>query len=126
MKRLTAAFAILMLLLGASLALGRSMERLAEDYTQQLRTAQQLAEQGDWAQARTITQRVYQQWEKKSFFLHALLRHDDTDQILISFRAVEQYLQLQEMDQYAAANATLIVQLELLAEMEQATVENVL
>ena len=37
-----------------------------------------------------------------------------------------QYLDLEEMDQYAAANADLISQLELLSEMEQATVVNVL
>ena len=35
-------------------------------------------------------------------------------------------LKLEEMDQYAAANAQLIAQLELLAEMEDPSLENVL
>ena len=54
------------------------------------------------------------------------MRHSDTDQILRGFRCVLQYLTLQEMDQYAAANADLIAQIRLLSEMEQATLVNVL
>ena len=54
------------------------------------------------------------------------MRHSDTDQILRSFQAVLEYLPLQEPDQYNAANADLIAQLELLAEMEQVSVANVL
>ncbi len=126
MKRLFAALAILILLLCSSLYTGHRVSQLADSCIQQLRSAQQLATQNDWAQASSITQQAYQTWQDHDFSLHALMRHDDTDQILLSFRAVEQYLQLEEMDQYAAANATLITQLELLAEMEQPTVENVL
>lgn len=126
MKRLIAALVILGLLFAGSLTLGWSIDRMVGNYVQQLQAAQQLAEQDDWEQARAITQRVYQKWEGHKVPLHALLRHNDTDQIQISFRAVEQYLKLEEMDQYAAANATLIAQLELLAEMEEATLENVL
>ena len=65
-------------------------------------------------------------WQERSFWLHALLRHSDTDQVLLLFRSVEEYLKLEEMDQYAAANAQLIAQLELLAEMEDPSLENVL
>ena len=54
------------------------------------------------------------------------MRHSDTDQILRGFRTVMEYLRLQEPDQYNAANADLITQLELLAEMEQPSVVNVL
>ena len=45
--------------------------------------------------------------------------------ILRAFRSVLQYLDIREMDQYAAANADLMVQLELLSEMEQASLGNV-
>ena len=126
MKRLWAACAILLLLLAVSLYSGRAINRLTSDCIQQLTAAQQLATQDDWPQARAITQQVFQNWQEHSFSLHALLRHAEADQILISFRTVEQYLQLEEMDQYAAANITLITQLELLSETEQATLENVL
>ena len=54
------------------------------------------------------------------------MRHSDTDQVLRGFRTVLEYVRLQEPDQYNAANADLITQLELLAEMEQPSVANVL
>ena len=50
----------------------------------------------------------------------------DTDQILRTFRQVIQYLELEELDQYAAANADLVAQLELLSEMEQPSLVNIL
>ena len=126
MRRLFAALAILLALLSASFYVSRRLDSMTGSCIQQLKAAQQLANQEDWEQARTITARVYETWTDHSFALHALLRHNDTDQILLSFRAVDQYLQLEEMDQYAAANAALITQLQLLAEMERPTVENVL
>ena len=126
MKRLFIACSILLLLFGLSVYVGARVETLTSSYIQQLTTAKELAAQEDWSQASAITRQVYQDWTEQAFFLHALLRHSDTDQILLSFRAVEQYLSLEEMDEYAAANASLITQLELLAEMEQATAENVL
>lgn len=126
MKRLFAALGLLLLLLAGSIYSGWRVEQMTNDCIGQLYQAQQMARADNWEQARSITKRVYQNWQEHGFALHALLRHQDTDQILMSFRAVEQYLMLEEMDQYAAANATLIVQLELLAEMEQASVENVL
>lgn len=126
MKRLLCACAILLSLFSACFLTGRAVDQLSSQYVQQLTTAQQLARQENWPQARSITQSVFQSWEEHSFFLHSLLRHSDTDQILLSFRSVEEYLRLEEMDQYAAANAQLITQLELMAEMEYPTLENVL
>ena len=54
------------------------------------------------------------------------MRHSDIDQVLRAFRQVLEYVRLREPDQYNAANADLMTQLELLAEMEQATIVNVL
>ena len=45
---------------------------------------------------------------------------------MLTFREVQEYLTLQEMDQYTAANARLITQLRLLAETEQLSLKNVL
>ena len=44
-------------------------------------------------------------WQDSHFYLHVVMRHSDTDQILRTFQSVLQYLELQELDQYAAANA---------------------
>lgn len=126
MKRLFIACALLFSLLGCSVLAGMKVQKLSDQYIQQLSAAQQLAQRDNWEQARSITKDVFSDWEKHHFLLHALLRHSDTDQILLSFRGVEEYLKLEETDQYVAANAQLITQLELMADMEQATLGNVL
>ena len=88
--------------------------------------AQSLARSGRWEQAEQLTHQVYNQWQGSHFYLHTVMRHADTDEILRAFQAVLEYLDIQELDQYTAANVDLIVRLQLLAEMEQASLVNVL
>lgn len=126
MKRLWIAAAILVLMLGASLVNGWYVQSLTGEMTKQLRQAQSFTELDDWERAESVTRQVYEDWQEHHFYLHTLMRHSDTDQVLRAFRQVLEYLQLQEPDQYNAANADLIAQLELLAEMEQPSVVNVL
>ena len=126
MKRLYIAAALLILLLGVSLANGWYAQNITGEMCRELRQAQLLAEVEDWSQAESITRQVYEDWQGRHFYLHTLMRHSDTDQVLRAFRQVLEYLRLQEPDQYNAANADLMAQLELLAEMEQASVVNVL
>ncbi|USF25115.1 hypothetical protein N510_003588 [Firmicutes bacterium ASF500] len=126
MKRLYIALALLALLLGASLANAWYAQSLTGDMTDRLRQAQSLAEGENWDQAEAVTRQVYEDWQDHHFYLHTFMRHSDTDQVLRAFRQVLEYLRLQEPDQYNAANADLVAQLELLAEMEQASVVNVL
>ena len=126
MKRLYIAAALLIALLGASLTNAWYAQRLTGGMREELSRAQHLTEQGNWGRAEALTRQVYEDWQSHHFYLHALMRHSDTDQVLRAFRTVLEYLQLQEPDQYNAANADLMAQLELLAEMEQATVVNVL
>ena len=126
MKRLWIAAALLAFLLGASLANAWYAQRLTEDLGQRLRQAQALTQEENWDQAQSVTRQVYEDWQSHHFYFHTLMRHSDTDQILRGFRQVLEYLSLQEPDQYNAANADLIAQLELLAEMEHASVVNVL
>lgn len=126
MKRLLCAFIILYFLLTVSLVSGRQVKALSDQLILQLETAQKLADRQDWEQARRLSAQAFQTWENRSFFLHTRLQHNDLDQILLSFHSIEEYLNLEEMDQYAAANAQLTAQLALLAEMELATLENVL
>ena len=126
MKRLWTAAALLALLLAGSLANAQYAQTLCAGLSGRLEQAHTLAKEEQWEQAQALTREVYQNWQSHTFYLHTVMRHSDTDQILRSFQAVLQYLELQEMDQYAAANADLVTQLRLLAEMEQASVDNVL
>lgn len=126
MKHFTIASVILVLLIGGSLYNAWYAQSLTDGLALRLERAQELAQQNQWDQAAHITREVYQDWQGHHFYLHTVMRHSDTDQILRAFRCVLQYLALQEMDQYAAANADLIAQIQLLSEMEQASLVNVL
>lgn len=126
MKRLWIAAALLLFLLGASLANAWYARNVTDGMRERLRQAQTSAEQGDWSRAEALTRQVYEDWQGRHFYFHTTMRHSDTDQVLREFRAVLEYIRLQEPDQYNAANADLMAQLELLAEMEQPTIVNVL
>ena len=126
MRRLWLAAGLLVLLLAASLTNGWYAQKLTGGMREDLRQDQHLAGQEDWSRAEAVTRQVYEDWQNHHFYFHTLMRHSDTDQVLRAFRQVLEYLRLQEPDQYNAANADLMAQLELLAEMEQATVVNVL
>ena len=126
LKQILPSALLLAALLALSLYCSQSLDRLTDNCTLQLTCAQQLAEQGDWEQARTITQETSRIWQSLNTPLYALLHHTEADDVLLSFCAVEEYLKLEEMDQYAAANATLIQQLKLLAEIQQHSLMNVL
>ncbi|MBO5340115.1 MAG: DUF4363 family protein [Oscillospiraceae bacterium] len=126
MKHLWIAAAILFVLLGGTLGNSQYLTSIIGGYEQQLTRAQQLASRGDWDESERITRQVYADWEKHGFYFHSLLRHVDIDEILLTFHEVQEYLKLEESDQYNAANAKLITQLGLLAEMEQLTLKNIL
>ena len=126
MKRLWIAAGLLALLLGASLTNAWYAQKLTGNMGERLRQAQTLTGQGNWDRAEALTRQVYEDWQDHHFYFHTLMRHSDTDQVLRAFRQVLEYLRLREPDQYNAANADLVAQLELLAEMEQASVVNVL
>lgn len=125
-QRMIASCLTLAVLLGLSLLNGWYAGTLTQQAAQQLTQAQELADAGNWDGALSITETVFQQWQSHDFYFHAIMRHTDTDQILRTFHGVLQYLRLEEMDQYSAANADLITQVQLLGEMEQASPENVL
>ena len=122
MKRLVSAAALLLILLGASLWNAWYADRLTGRMAGQL----EQAAQGDGEGAARLSRESFGLWQAHDAYLHVMMRHSDTDQILRAFRAVEQYLALEEPDQYTAANAELICQLELLSEMEQPSLVNIL
>ena len=126
MKRLWISVAILLVMLGATLGNSWYLNNLISGFTQELTSAHHLAAQNQWASARETTQGVSEHWQKHDFYLHVMLPHRDIDDIHLTFQEVEEYLELKESDQYNAANAKLIAQLGLLAEMEQLNLKNIL
>lgn len=126
MKRLWIAATILLCMLGGTLANSWYLNRLVSTLDQQLAAAHVLACQDSWDTASRITQQAAEQWQAHDFYVHIMLPHRDLDEISLTLREVQEYLALEETDQYTAANAKLMAQLGLLAEMEQLTVKNIL
>lgn len=126
MKRLWIAVAILLAMLGSTLANSYCFNNIINNYTQQLTAAHRMAEADNWESACELTAQVIARWHKHDFYFHVMLPHRDIDEIHLTFQEVEEYLKLEESDQYNAANAKLIAQLGLLAEMEQLNWKNVL
>lgn len=126
MKRLWISVTILLVMLGATLGNSWYLNSLISDFTQNLTSAHRLAARDDWASARQITGQVTDHWQKHDFYFHVMLPHRDIDEIHLTFQEIEEYLELEEADQYNAASAKLITQLGLLAEMEQLNLKNIL
>ena len=126
MKQFWLALGLLLAMLGATWGNAVYMDDLAGTVTQGLNAAQEMALRGAWDQAEEVTRQCFGQWNDHHAYLHIVSRHNDTDEILISFREVMQYLELEEMDRYAAENRELVSHITLLAEMEQPDWLNVL
>lgn len=126
MKRLWFAAAILLAMLGSTLGNSFYLNQLIDNYEQHLTSAHQSALQGSWDSAAQLTRQVEEDWQEHDFYLHVMLPHKDIDAIHLTFREVREYLELEETDQYTAANAKLMAQLGLLAEMEQLNIKNIL
>lgn len=126
MKRVWAAVGLLGLLFGGTLTHSFYMAGFVRELTTTLEEAEAQAEQGSWDRAEELTQTARDRWEAQRRYLHITLRHGDTDEVYTGFREVAEFLQCREGGEYSAANAHLIAELELLAEAEQFTIENIL
>lgn len=125
MKRLWIALALLAALLCGTLLHTWSLRGFTQGLTDSLDQAQALTRADRWEEARSLTEDTLQTWRDRDVYLHVLLRHADTDQIYAGFQETLALLDSQEYGEYAAANARLITQIELLSEAEQLTLKNV-
>lgn len=126
MKRSVAAICILLGLLAGTWAHSRYIDRFTGSLISLLEEAQVYAEDSAWGRTAELTQIAFYKWQGHEAYLHILLRHSETDEVYVAFREVAGLLENREIGEYAAANARLITQLELLSEAEQLSLKNVL
>lgn len=125
MARLWYSLAALAVLVCASLVNTHYMGAFTGELTDLLEQAGACAQQGDWQQAAKITDAAMERWEEEEGYLHMVLQHADTDEILLEFCEVRQLLSHREDGgEYSAANERLITQIWLLYEMEQFSLKN--
>lgn len=126
MKRVWIAAGLLLAILAGTLAHSFYLSGFTKELTTLLAQAEEHAETGNWATASEYNHQANQLWAEKELYLHLLLRHQDADEIYMSFHEVSEFLECREAGEYSAANAKLIAHLNLLAEAEQLTLKNIL
>lgn len=126
MKRFWIALAILLAILGGSLANIRYVTQVSNQLVTILNQAEELAEAGDWNSARTLTRQAQEQWESHSGILYVTLCHSTADQVNTGFRETLELIQQEAEEEYSAANGVLIAEVEHLAEVEQLSLANLL
>lgn len=126
MKRAWIASAALLAILAAALWHSFHVASLTGRLTSCLVEAQTQAEAGQWDRALELTESAHREWSAHDSYLHLFLHHTEVDSIDVVFREAEELIKCRESGEYSAANARLIVELELLAEAERLTLENVL
>lgn len=126
MKRIWISLSILAAVFAAALANSWYLDSLTERMAHTLEEAQALAEAEDWEGGQKLTAQALEQWERASDYLYIVVRHSDSDEVAAGFREVQQLLEWKEEAEYTSANARLIEEIRLLADMEQFTLRNLL
>ena len=126
MKRVWIALGILLAIFVGTMAHGAYLSAFTGELTDLLTQAEESAEQDNWSQAKTLTDKAHEKWDGKDVYLHVLLRHSETDQVYSGFHEVEEFINCQEGGEYSAANARLMAEIELLSEAERLNLKNVL
>lgn len=128
MRRLYLSVGLIALMAALSALHVWHLNDLTGQLTAQLTQAQALAQQEDWDGAARLTRQAKERWTGHEGYLHTTLRHTDIDAVLISLDEALAFLEGEEKQsaEYAAVNARLLTQLELLVEAELPTLTNLL
>lgn len=84
------------------------------------------AEGENYTAAAASLQQAKQVWEGRETILGIFLHHEEVDEILALFAQLEQFIRLEDLDDYLAACKELTARLEHVRRMELPTVENVM
>ncbi len=127
MRRLWISLAALSALFCLTLCNSYYLKNYTQGLSQLLTEAEICVTLDDWDAAADKTEAALDRWKNRETYLHMILQHRDTDEILLSFQEVRQLIAHQEHGgEYSAANARLITQIGLLSEMEELNLKNIL
>lgn len=127
MRRLWISVTILIVLFCLTMYNSHYLDSYTKELTTLLKQAEICVADGDWDAAADKTEAALEQWNSRETYLHMILQHRDTDEVLLSFQEVRQLITHQEHGgEYSAANARLIAQIKLLSEMDALNLKNIL
>lgn len=99
----------------------------AAEPVQKLLTAAQKALRGeDFEAAGKFAEMADAAWQKNEVLFGILLRHDETDAVMRQFAALTEYAAAKDADDFSAACAELLRQLQHVKSMQLPTVQNIL
>lgn len=127
MRRLWISLAVLAALFCLTLLNTHCLGTYTDGLIALLRQAEASTTDGDWDAAADKTETALDRWNSRETYLHMVLQHRDTDEVLLSFQEVQRLIACREDGgEYSAANARLIAQIGLLYEMEQLSWKNLI
>ena len=128
MKRLYVSVGLILLLAALSALHIWHLNGITGQLTALLTQAQEQVERENWEEAARLTRQAKDRWMDHERYLHVTLRHADTDAVQISMDEALAFLEGGEKQpaEYAAVNARLLTQLNLLVEAELPTLTNLL
>lgn len=84
------------------------------------------AEAEDYTGAAASLRHAKEVWEGRERILGIFLHHEEVDEVIALFAQLEQFIRLEDLDDYLAACHELTARLEHIRRMELPTVENVM
>ncbi|MGN0968602.1 MAG: DUF4363 family protein [Oscillospiraceae bacterium] len=127
MRRFWISLSVLIALFCVTLYNTHYLDDLTGELAGLLLEAETCVVDGDWDAASDKTEAALDLWKSRENYLHMVLRHADTDAILLDFQEVRQLIDHQEDGgEYSAVNARLVTRIRLLHEMEQFNLKNLL
>ena len=128
MKRLFVSIGLIALMAALSALHIWHLNGITGQLTALLTQAQEEVAAEHWDEAARLTRQARDRWMDHERYLHVTLRHADTDAVQISMDEALAFLEGGEKQpaEYAAVNARLLTQLNLLVEAELPTLTNLM
>ena len=126
MRALYIPTALLLVILALSLWVGHYTHTQTQQWVALLEEAGNLAQQEHWHAAKDILDRAHRNWDRSRTFYHTIIQHDALDEAEFFFTGAAAACSEEDAAEFQILLAQLITELQLLAETQQLSVQNIL
>ncbi len=126
MRTLLIVIIIFILLFGGSLASYRYIQTTTQSLGAQLETVEQSASAQQWQAAQKELNTAQQRWDKTKTWWTVLLDHQEIDNIDISMKRLEKYIETQDVSLSLGEVSALRLQVDQIYDTEKFTLKNIL
>lgn len=126
MKHVLTALGLIALVLSFCIFAAAGTRKVCQEALELLQTASDAVRQKDFSGAEQALKKAAGLWRTRESFFGVVLSHAETDEILTRFAALEEYVRLQDRDDFLSICAELEEAIRHLAEMELPKLHNIL